>query len=224
VGVQWRDQAGGWHDVEGWQGLLETPVGSEVPVKTWGVYTKDYGQGPFRWIVYNEPGGSVLATSQSFNLPNGDGANLTLSVLPKIAVVPADTLTEEITGALVTLPAATSTSLLNCASGPCHSVISVSVPNTMAGSLVGVQWQDSFGLWHDVPTWQGSLAASDNRSTPYQQWSISPELQGLGPFRWVVYNPLGDSVVGVTPGFMLPDRGGVNLNVNVPADVSDIAG
>jgi hypothetical protein len=231
VGVQWRDVNGTWHNVEGWQSTLDMAAGATTPSKTWGVYTKDYGQGPFRWVVYNPPAagstaqtGTVLATSQRFNLPSGDGANLTLTVLPKIAVTPADTITEEMIGEATTLPATSSTSGLFCASGPCNSVISFSVPNAMAGSLVGVQWQDSFGLWHDIPAWQGSLAASGTSSTPYQQWTISPELQGRGPFRWVIYNPLGDAVIGVTPGFMLPDRSGVNLNMNVPADVSDIAG
>jgi hypothetical protein len=223
VGVQWRDETGGWHDVEGWQSTLDTSTVTEEPFKQWGVYAKDYGAGPFRWIVYAEPGGAVLATSPRFFLPNGNGANVTMTVLRQIAVVPADSLTAEMVLEPTTLPAQTSTSDLNCV-GPCNSVISVSVPNAMAGNQVGVQWQDPFGLWHDVPTWQGSLVLTDNRSTPYQQWSISPELQGRGPFRWVVYNALGDTVMGVTPGFMLPDRSGVNLNVTVPQDVSDIAG
>jgi hypothetical protein len=244
VGVQWRGQGGTWTDVEGWQAPLDTTntvtnnaAGDAVdgaaadaetttatPFKQWAVFERDYGRGPFRWVISSARGGTVLATSPNFFLPTGNGANLTLTVLPKISITRADTLEAELLAAPTTLQATTSTSGLSCPSEPCNSVISVSVPQAMAGNAVGVQWQDSFGLWHDVPSWQGTLTASETRNTPYQQWSISPELQGRGPFRWVVYNQLGDSLLGVTPGFMLPDRPGLHLNVNVPADFSDIAG
>jgi hypothetical protein len=242
VGVQWRDEMGRWHNVEGWQGPLEmttistaatdstdaaataTAATPEVATKQWGVFERDYGRGPFRWIVYAPTGGAVFATSPRFFLPSGGGTNLSMTVLPKIAVVPADALTAEMTGEPTALNAQTSTWGLNCGTGPCNSVISLSVPEATAGSLVGVQWQDPFGLWHDVPTWRGSLDASGSNDTAYQQWTIGTDLQGRGPFRWVIYNPLGDTVLGVTPGFMLPDRGGVNLNTSIPADVSDIAG
>jgi hypothetical protein len=224
VDVQWRDETGAWHNVEGWQGQLATSAETGEPFIQWGVHSKDYGRGPFRWVISHPQTEAVIATSPRFFLPTGDGANLSMSVLPKIVAAPADEIIGGMNGEPATLDAQTSTMGLNCGAAPCNSVISVSVPDTMAGSLVGVQWQDPFGLWHDVPTWQGTLTMSENRSTPYQQWAISPELQGRGPFRWVIYNPLGDAVLGVTPSFTLPDRSGINLNMTVPADFSDIAG
>jgi hypothetical protein len=77
--VQWQDKAGGWHDVEGWQGTLE-PDGSPAPQggtgagrdgsKRWWVAAKDFGTGPFRWIVTQGKNGRPLAASAWFNLPS----------------------------------------------------------------------------------------------------------------------------------------------------------
>jgi hypothetical protein len=224
VGVQWRDTLGRWHDVEGWQAPLVSSQAADQQTKTWGVNAKDYGTGPFRWVISSEHGGRVLGTSPQFFLPSGNGANLTMTVLPKITVIPAELLTGQM-GAPTTLPAQASTLGLSCA-GPCDfSVISLSLANVPASSLVGVQWQDPFGAWHDVPSWQGNLDTADNGVSAYKQWTIASDLQGRGPFRWVIYNQYGDAVLGVTPGFMLPDRSGVNLIMSVPADsVSNIAG
>jgi hypothetical protein len=45
------------------------------------VYRQNYGQGPFRWAVYNAPsGGSLLAVSPNFNLPTADGQNEILNL------------------------------------------------------------------------------------------------------------------------------------------------
>lgn len=63
--VQWQDSAGNWREVEGWQGPLEGHS------KLWWVAAADFGKGPFRWIILSGPGGSVSATSNPFNLPNG---------------------------------------------------------------------------------------------------------------------------------------------------------
>jgi hypothetical protein len=60
--VQWQDSAGGWHAVEGWCGALS---GSG----RWWVHPKDFGAGPFRWIVTRGPGGAELGSSEPFNLP-----------------------------------------------------------------------------------------------------------------------------------------------------------
>lgn len=237
VGVQWRGANGRWNDVAGWQAPLEVPAASTtgtdteaaqaslVPTQQFGVFERDYGTGPFRWIIYDHATGEVFGTSQRFFLPRGGGANLTMTVLPQIAIVPADTLAAELPSGLPTLESAnTSSRNLSCAGQACDfSVISISVPNAPAGSLVGVQWQDSFGLWHDVLGWQGSLSAPGSADVGYQQWTIGPELQGRGPFRWVLYNALGDTVLGATPGFMLPDRNGVNVITTLPSAALDIA-
>jgi hypothetical protein len=63
--VQWQDQIGGWHEVEGWHGTVELD-GS----KRWWVAAKDFGKGPFRWVVMAKNDGQPLATSLSFNLPS----------------------------------------------------------------------------------------------------------------------------------------------------------
>lgn len=226
VGVQWRDLTGAWHDVDTWQAPLEVTAAGAPAMKQWGVFERDYGRGPFRWIVYAPTSDAVFATSPGFYLPSGGGANLTITVLPQLAVVPADELTAELAIEPETLPAQATTFGLTCAGALCDSsVISLQAPNTFAGNPVGVQWLDPMGVWHDVPTWQGTLNQQTGLNAAYLQWTLSSELQGRGPFRWVIYNPLGDALVGVTPSFTLPDRPGVNLNMTVPAaDFSDIAG
>jgi len=62
--VQWQDSAGGWHDVEGWRGMLD-----EGGAKRWWVAPKDLNTGPFRWIVTQGPDGGELAASDPFTLP-----------------------------------------------------------------------------------------------------------------------------------------------------------
>jgi|GEM_PF-841066 len=62
--VQWQDELGDWHDVEGWQGELDT-----MDQKVWWVAQHDWGRGPFRWTLYSKPGGSLLGTSKPFRLP-----------------------------------------------------------------------------------------------------------------------------------------------------------
>lgn len=64
--VQWQNELGDWYDVEGWQGALDA-TGS----RRWWVHEKDFGDGLFRWVVMQSPGGTVLGTSQPFNLPAG---------------------------------------------------------------------------------------------------------------------------------------------------------
>ncbi len=62
--VEWKDAAGDWHVVDGWQGTLD-----EGGVKRWWVAPTDRGKGPFRWVVYERPGGHVWGTSAEFMLP-----------------------------------------------------------------------------------------------------------------------------------------------------------
>jgi len=63
--VQWQDKPGVWHDVEGWQGHVRNGW------IRWRVATKDWGTGPFRWLVYDKAGGTLLASTASFTLPTG---------------------------------------------------------------------------------------------------------------------------------------------------------
>ena len=60
--VQWQDSAGGWHDVEGWRGSVANS-------SRWWVHPKDFGTGPFRWVVMQSVDGAVVGTSEPFRLP-----------------------------------------------------------------------------------------------------------------------------------------------------------
>ncbi len=55
--VQWQDSNGDWQDIEGWRGTLD----SAGRIRWW-VAAKDFGSGPFRWVVGE-------AASEPFNLP-----------------------------------------------------------------------------------------------------------------------------------------------------------
>jgi len=74
--VQWQDELGGWHAVEGWRGEL----GAEGQI-TWWVLKANFAQGPFRWVVYTEPGGEVWGVSENFFLPSASGEALTINLL-----------------------------------------------------------------------------------------------------------------------------------------------
>jgi hypothetical protein len=63
--LQWQDGAGRWYDIEQWRGTLDANGR-----KKWWVAAKDFGTGPFRWVVTQGPDGPVLATSLPFNMPS----------------------------------------------------------------------------------------------------------------------------------------------------------
>ena len=74
--VQWQDSAGGWHDIEGWQGTLD-----EGDQKMWWLAPGLFGKGPFRWLVYQSTKGEKpLATSDPFYLPNAEGEKLRVEI------------------------------------------------------------------------------------------------------------------------------------------------
>jgi len=62
--VQWQDNTGNWHDVEGWRGTVD-----QRGYRNWWVEAKDFGKGPFRWIVTRRPGAPPMAISEQFYLP-----------------------------------------------------------------------------------------------------------------------------------------------------------
>ncbi|MFN8443432.1 MAG: hypothetical protein U0175_21830 [Caldilineaceae bacterium] len=72
--VQWQDTSGNWHDIDGWRGQM---VKNQT---TWWVEEKDWGDGPFRWSVYTQESGAMLAISEPFHLPSRQGEELTVSV------------------------------------------------------------------------------------------------------------------------------------------------
>jgi hypothetical protein len=74
--VQWQDPwTGDWHDVEGWQGGLDSvALGKDgvVGSKGWWVGEDDLNKGPFRWQVW--VGDTLVGESDPFNLPPNRGA------------------------------------------------------------------------------------------------------------------------------------------------------
>lgn len=73
--VQWQDGWGGWHDVEGWQGTLDT-----ADQKIWWVAPKDYGTGPYRWAIFAGQSGPSLGGSDPFALPDAAEQRVRVSV------------------------------------------------------------------------------------------------------------------------------------------------
>lgn len=83
--VQWQDEDGIWHDVKGWQGppalIVPGPSNTMVGLKAWGVAAKDFGTGPFRWLVYADGSRAErLATSEPFSLPSHSEDRQTVEV------------------------------------------------------------------------------------------------------------------------------------------------
>ncbi len=66
--VQWQDGQGEWHDVDSWRGEFDEVVYS-VGTKTWWLEEWLFGAGPFRWVVYDQTSGQVLARSAPFTMP-----------------------------------------------------------------------------------------------------------------------------------------------------------
>jgi len=71
--VQWQDGLGGWHDIEGWRTELFDEIRGNVGRKTWWVSKEHFGTGPFRWVIYRQGSGELLATSESFYMPASAG-------------------------------------------------------------------------------------------------------------------------------------------------------
>lgn len=80
--VQWQDSTGGWHTVDGWQGILDN-IHEHIGIKQWQVYPRDYGEYPFRWLVYQSLGGKLLVTSHTFRLPGANQRVIVEVTLPK---------------------------------------------------------------------------------------------------------------------------------------------
>ena len=78
--VQWLDAAANqWRNVDGWGGSVD---GNGRVL--WWVGEENLGRGPFRWQVFDEEGGDLLATSGRFFLPGraGDLLEVTVSLAP----------------------------------------------------------------------------------------------------------------------------------------------
>lgn len=85
--VEWRDEAGTWYPVEGWVGPLDTVTGTGGE-KGWGVPPEHFGQGPFRWVVYERQGGEVLMASTAFWLPGQAREMVTVVMALNLPLLP----------------------------------------------------------------------------------------------------------------------------------------
>jgi hypothetical protein len=65
--IEWQNELGDWYEVAGWRGHLDD---GNADMKAWWVYPTNYGEGPFRWLVYTGQNGDLLAVSEPFDLPN----------------------------------------------------------------------------------------------------------------------------------------------------------
>ena len=62
--VQWLD-GDEWRDVVGWQTSL-----NESGMVAWAVAEANFGERPFRWLLYDRQGGELIAASDPFALPD----------------------------------------------------------------------------------------------------------------------------------------------------------
>ncbi|MCA9924742.1 MAG: hypothetical protein KC419_00340 [Anaerolineales bacterium] len=73
-----------------------------------------------------------------------------------------------------------------------------------------VQWVDTFGVWHNVDGWQGTVELDGT-----QTWWFAEEYLGAGPFRWQVFSTEGGDLLETSDEFNLPDMSGYMLIVPV---------
>jgi hypothetical protein len=210
--VQWRDTAGVWHDVEGWQAAPDMIQGSGVPFVQWAVLPEQFGDGPFRWVIYTKQGGDIWGISPTFNLPTVAARNEAMYLTePGKAFIKPMLGNPVVPDNAPVLSADGGTTAFGC-EGLCdHSNITAYVPNAPASAWMSVQWLDSAGIWHDVEGWQGNLDIASGSNMPFKQWSVFVNQYNQGPFRWVVYDQRGGNVWGISPSFNLPKWGGLGV-------------
>ena len=74
-----------------------------------------------------------------------------------------------------------------------------------------VQWQDDKGEWYDVDGWAGNLdniEQGDNGWVATKEWWAADNLNGKGPFRWVIYDHNGGEWLATSEPFSLSDHSG----------------
>jgi len=94
------------------------------------------------------------------------------------------------------------------------SRIQLIVSPARAGLWTVVQWQDTFGNWHDVEGWRGTLDDVVG-SQGEQVWWVAQADRGAGPFRWLVYDRLAGSLLAKSEPFDLPQTSGQTVRVQV---------
>ncbi|MBL8092634.1 MAG: hypothetical protein JNL73_00605 [Anaerolineales bacterium] len=215
VEVEWQNPVdSSWQVVTGWQGDLDY-TDSGVAYKQWAVDQRDYGTGPFRWVVCVKKGGAVMATSQTFKLPTDSAANLVMTLNA------ATTSPVASTGAKpAATPAAASATPMTLSSwtknegfdakGEAIARITMMIAPISPQAFVGVQYKDAEGVWQDVTGWQTGITINE-KGVGVVQWAVCKRCFGNGPMRWIIYGAQGGAVVGVSPEFNLPTDVGVNF-------------
>jgi len=228
VDVQWQDPSGNWLAVTGWKAHLDT-LDNGVPFKQWSVFPANYGQGLFRWIVFDADGTTVFGISDTFNLPTADGQTVAKTVVAGMNMAAGATTTSMPTTPAAT-PAPTTPSTtpstpapssllftntgmalfhLNCSDCSAISGYFLGVPAT---AWITVQWGDGQGHYFTVPGWEG--VADDTDSTTGQlikHFTFGSANLGQGPFRWAVYDMQGGTLLGYSADFTLPTGIAQNL-------------
>jgi hypothetical protein len=238
VEVQWGDSIGGWHRVDGWSGSLDKITPQGVPFQRYTVGCTNFGQGPFRWVVYAADGVSLWSVGPNFTLPTVPGTDLmqpfnqqyfpaSAPAAPTaVPAVPAGAATPTATGPGMTAPAVlptgervlaanTFTLSQGCAGDCSHSKITALVGGLPSYTWITVQWLDGYGIWHPVDGWQGTASSIDNNGVLLKQWDIPPSLFNLGPFRWAIYAYAGGPLIGVSPNFNMPKTAQLDFFVSL---------
>ena len=187
VGVQWQDPNGSWHAIDGWTTPLAAGQNSYV---LHFVDPKDFGTGPFRWVLWDNSG-NVVGVSVLFNFP---------AYATTVGTLMNFTQAIPLTGQLA------SANL-----GPAQDLAEGTIQLQLLGMSgtspwVEVQWQDPAGGWHDVNGWAGPLNAAQGG---YVYHYVDPKDFGKGPFRWVVSEKQGGTVLGMSGEFYFPTYGTV---------------
>lgn len=91
---------------------------------------------------------------------------------------------------------------------PQGAVILLRVKNPKPGLWTEVEWLDAHGTWHTVDGWRGSLDDGETK-----QWWVGPEDFSTGPFRWLVFDAEGGTVLAFSSEFYLPEANRHFLNV-----------
>jgi len=78
-----------------------------------------------------------------------------------------------------------------------------------------MQWEDEWGLWHDVTGWQGTLddveIQEDGTVVGEKGWWVPEAKFDSGPFRWNVYYSKGGALLAQSEPFNLPATVTVSL-------------
>ena len=77
--VQWQDNSGNWHAVDGWRGRFDS-VNGDKAYKVWWLSSEHFGTGAFRWTIYSLADGAIYAVSAPFNLPSYPGETVHVMV------------------------------------------------------------------------------------------------------------------------------------------------